>query len=254
MNPAAPTPVIPPLHVIVPGSILRREDFPEAAARLFEAGGEALALHLRAPELPGRPLFRRARMVARLAAERGGWCVVNGRVDVARAAGAQGVQLGRSAPPLSALRPWLGTLRVGVSVHGVRAARRAAEDGANHLVVGTVYATPSHPGRPGAGPERIERVRRGLAAAGSPLPLVAIGGIDPARVAEARAAGAHGVAVQRAVWEAAEPGAAVERLLAALADAPLDRAEASGPHGARSPGRGAPADGHGGDPQIPMSE
>ena len=82
---------------------------------------------------------------------------------------------------------------------------------ADYLVVGTVFATPSHPGRMGAGPELLARVQ-----AATSIPLLAIGGITPERVAEVVAAGASGVAVLSGIWGAAEPGAAVLGYLRSL--------------------------------------
>jgi thiamine-phosphate pyrophosphorylase len=106
-------------------------------------------------------------------------------------------------------------LWLGVSVHGAREAVEAARDGANFLILGTIHPTPSHPGRDGAGPELIRATRDELDAGGfDRVGIVAIGGIDAANMVETFAAGAAGVAVQRAVWEATDPAAAAGRLVA----------------------------------------
>ncbi len=207
----------PRLHLIAPASVVRDRAFRRRAARLWEACGSDLAIHLRARELPGRSLYERALQLSRQAEAHGGWCVVNGRADVARAAGAHAVQLGRSAPPLRAIRPWLGDeLQAGVSVHGADEALRAAADGANYLLLGTIYPTPSHPGRPGDGPSAVARVTRALQGASRTVPVVSIGGIRADRVEEVLQAGAAGVAVQRAVWDAEDPAAAARELLDAF--------------------------------------
>ena len=99
---------------------------------------------------------------------------------------------------------------IGVSVHSLEDCRRAEGAGADYLLLGTIFPTPSHPGEPGAGLSLIARC------AGSELPLIAIGGIDGSSVAEVLGAGAHGAAVIRAVWEAADPVLAVRRLCASL--------------------------------------
>jgi thiamine-phosphate pyrophosphorylase len=81
-------------------------------------------------------------------------------------------------------------------------------EGADFLVVGSVYPTASHPGRAAAGPALIR------AAAALGRPVIAIGGMDAARAVEMREAGAWGVAAIRALWDAADPAAAAMALLA----------------------------------------
>lgn len=202
---------VPRLHVICPDPVLARPDFPARAAELLAAGGDAMALHLRPRETPAGACFEVALRLARAADRSGGWLAVNGRVDLALAAGAQAVQLGRGALPTGAVRRLVaeGTA-IGVSVHGPVEAREAAQDGADYLLLGTIFPTPSHPGRPGTGPGTIEACAEVL------LPVIAIGGIEAARVPLVVRAGAHGVAVIRAVWAAEDPGQAAAGLLARL--------------------------------------
>ena len=103
---------------------------------------------------------------------------------------------------------------IGRSVHSVEGARRATGDGADFLVVGTMYATASHPGAEPAGPGLLRRVEEVTGA-----PLVGIGGINPDNVAEVMAAGASGVAVIRSVLAADDPAAASRELMAAISSA-----------------------------------
>lgn len=204
---------VPRLHVLVGDEEAARPDFAAIAGRLREAGGPELALHLRLREASDRALFRLAGSLAADARAAGGWCVVNGRPDIALAAGAQAVQLGDTAlPPGPVAALARGRLRIGASVHGEDEALEAVRGGANHLVLGTIHPTPSHPGRPGAGPALVRRVRRALAPLG-PIPVVAIGGIDRPRVAGVLRAGADGIAVRRAVWAARDPVGAARELL-----------------------------------------
>jgi thiamine-phosphate pyrophosphorylase len=129
-----------------------------------------------------------ARVVAR-AGGRATAVLVNDRADVARAAGAGGVHLpsaGLPAGRVRALGPegWL----VGRSVHGVDEA--GGPHGADYLLFGTMFAGGSKPeGSPVQGLDRLARV-----VAVSTVPVVAIGGIDPARAGSCVAAGAAGVA------------------------------------------------------------
>lgn len=213
---------LPPLHVLVgdeeaglagdegPG----REDFGGVVDRLLAAGEGEVALHLRLRRATGRRIHELAARVREGADRHGGWCVVNDRVDVALTAGADAVQLGGESLPVTAARRVLEEeAAVGRSVHGVGAARRAAGDGANYLVLGTIYPTPGHPERPGAGPGLVQEVVDEVGRNGPPV--VAIGGVDAGRVPDVRSAGADGVAVRRAVWTAADPAAAVRELLGA---------------------------------------
>ncbi len=185
-----------------------RADFMDVVRRLQEACGADLALHLRLRHASTSRLLEQASVIATAAEGLGGWCVVNERLDVALAAGAQAAQLGRRGLPLSAARRVAGRwLRLGVSVHDERAARDAVRGGANYVVLGTIYATGTHPEIRPHGPQIVERCR------GVGAPVVAIGGVDSGRVPELRIAGASGVAVIRAVWEAGDPVRAAQRLI-----------------------------------------
>lgn len=199
---------LPLLHVLAGDDQAGRPDFMEVVGRLQEACGADLAVHLRLRDPSGSRLLEQASVIAAAAEGLGGWCVVNERLDVALAAGAQAAQLGRRALPLSAARRVAGRrLRLGVSVHDEREARDAVRGGANYLVLGTIYATATHPEMRAHGPRIVERCR------GVGAPVIAIGGVDSGRVPELRSAGASGVAVIRAVWEAADPVGAAKRLI-----------------------------------------
>lgn len=139
--------------------------------------------------------------------------VVNDRVDLALALG-RGVHLTEASLPTRVVRALLpaGTL-LGRSTHDLVAAVRAAAEGTDYIVFGPIFDTPS---------KRVYGPPRGLEAlaevtAAVPVPVFAIGGIDVDRIAACRAAGAHGIAVIRALWADPDPGAALVRLLTALA-------------------------------------
>lgn len=203
--------MIPPLHVVTDTSTLMADGFNEAAARVLEAGGDRVALHLRGKELTGRRLLDVADRLLPVARTVGGTLLVNERVDVALLAGSDGVHLPEAGLPVQAVRSLLpaGAL-VGRSVHGPVALD--PDERPDYLLVGTIFPTPSHPGREGAGVDLIRRV--GGAAGG--LPLIAIGGITEGRIAEVVGAGAAGVGVLRAVWDARRPAEAVDSLLVEL--------------------------------------
>jgi thiamine-phosphate pyrophosphorylase len=199
---------IPPLHVVTDEAVVARRDFLDSARRIVEAGGAEVALHLRAPGASGRRVHDLAVALRSMTAQAGALLIVNDRVDVALAAGADGAQVGgRGLGPADARRLIGPDRLLGVSVHSVDDARAARDGGGDYLLAGTIWETASHPERRGAG---IGVVRE-IAALG--IPTIAIGGVTPERVAEARDAGAAGVAVIRGVWDAADPAAGVEEYL-----------------------------------------
>lgn len=200
--------IVPPLHVVTDDAVLGRADFLRRAMRVIEAGGPLLVLHLRGPRSSARRLFEVARALRDALYGTDGWLVVNDRVDVARAARADGVQLGARGLAVEDARRLLGPDGVlGASVHSADGARAARAGGADFVVAGTVWETASHPGRPGAGTGLV----REIAALG--MPTIAIGGVTAARAGRARDAGAAGVAVLRGVWDAPDPAAAVDDYL-----------------------------------------
>ena len=190
---------VPRLHVLASAGEIERPHGPATLRRLLRRP-HPIAVHVRA-RLPARRIYELSADLAGAARESGSWCVVNGRPDIALAAGAQGVQLGGAALGVREVRAMVAgsSLRVGASVHDPEEARERATEGVDYLVVGTVYETESHPGRKGRGP-----------------PLLAIGGVTLDRIPELARAGAYGVVVHRAVWESADPVEAADRLAAAL--------------------------------------
>ena len=160
----------------------------------------------RAPR--GRALYRAAAGLIRPARRTGSWLVVNDRVDVALVLGISRVHLGGRSMSASVARRLLGPdAQVGRSVHSVSEAG-GDEGRIDYLFAGAVFATPSHPG---IAPGGIDVVR--AVAAATPAPVMGIGGITVERAAPVVAAGARGVAVIRAVWDAPSPGDGVRRFL-----------------------------------------
>lgn len=195
-------------------------DRARAGARdLVAVVGDCLAAGLPAVQVRDRDagaaeLAGLARALRGATAARGAWLIVNDRLDVALAVGADGVQrTSRSLPVADMVAVADKRLRVGASVHSLDEARAAAAAGADWVVFGPVYDTPSkRPYGPPQGPAALARV-----AAAVDVPVIAIGGITPARVAEVRAAGARGVAVIAAILAAPDPAAATRAFLDALA-------------------------------------
>lgn len=199
---------IPPLHVVTDDGVVARPDFLDVARVVVEAGGTDVALHLRAPRASGRRMHDLARTLREMVVDAGALLIVNDRVDVALAVDADGAQVGARGLTAADARWMIGPDRLlGVSVHAVDEARAAMDGGADYVLAGTIWQTPSHPDRRGTGVGLI----REIAALG--IPTIAIGGVTPERAAQARDAGAAGVAVMRGVWDALDPVAAVSEYL-----------------------------------------
>ena len=183
------------------------QDALEAALR-----GGARLIQLREKDLAPREVFTLARQAQHLVERYGAQLLINSRADIARAVHAAGVHL-----PQDDIAPMAARLSLdeyclcGASVHSMATAQRAAQEGANYLVFGSVFPTNSHPGAAPAGIEKLGEIARATS-----LPVYAIGGIDEARARVCRAAGAYGIAVMSAVWQAADVAAAVRGLNAAV--------------------------------------
>jgi thiamine-phosphate pyrophosphorylase len=133
--------------------------------------------------------------------------LVNGHPALARALHV-GLHLPASAPPPAFPRPRL----CGRAVHDEGEARRALAEGVSYVVVGPVFSTRSKPGHPGTGVDALAR----LAGIVAPMPVFAIGGFTPERVATALGAGAHGVAVRSAILGAPDPARVAREFSEAL--------------------------------------
>jgi thiamine-phosphate diphosphorylase len=173
-----------------------RRRAPALAARVARAAHAGLDLvQVREKDLGGGALLALVREIVSAVSGTATRVLVNGRPDVARAAGAHGVQLPADGLPVAAVRAAFPELLVGASCHAALEAEAAAADGAAFLVVGPVFATPGKESR-ALGPHALAAIVR---AAG--IPVFAIGGIDAATTAAARDAGARGIAAIRPFLE-----------------------------------------------------
>lgn len=203
---------LPRLHAVTDAATLALDDLGIRAAAIASAGS-AVALHARDRQASAAALAGAAARFVALAAPAEAAVIVSGRADIAAALGAHGVQLRASdllptdARRVLAAGPAHRSGWVGCSVHSAAGAETAVREGADFLLVGSVYATASHPGQMGGGLELV-RITSRLG-----VPVIAIGGVTSERVAELRDAGAYGVAAIRALWGAADPAQAALALL-----------------------------------------
>ena len=176
--------------------------------------GGVKAVQLREKDLGGRELFVLAEKAKRLCQRYQASLFVNDRVDVALGVDADGVQLGSASMPVGVARELLGGKKlIGVSTHSTKEAGEAEKEGADFILFGPVYFTPSKAayGKPqGLGPlkEVVEKIS---------LPVYAIGGVRVENIIEVKATGIRGIALISAVLSASDPRAAAQSILKALA-------------------------------------
>ena len=185
----------------------------EAALRQATAGGVD-AIQVREKGRPAQEVL--AATAAALAAG-AGQVLVNDRADVALASGATGVHLPARGLPVDTARrllPRADGWLVGASVHSVAEAQAAAAAGADYVTFGHVFQSDSKPGLPPQGTGALRRVVEAV-----PVPVLAIGGIEPGNVAAILETGCAGVAVIRSVLAAEDPRRAAAALSAAMAAA-----------------------------------
>jgi len=174
------------------------------AVRLILAGG-VKTLQLREPMLSLREFYEIALFAVEAAHELEAKLLINDRVDLMLAAGADGVHLGWRSLPLKIVRKLVGPEKIiGVSAHSLRECLEAEAAGASYVTLGPVYATPSKYGI--LDPLGLEVVREVVSK--SKVPIVAIGGISPDRVAEVLECGVSGIAVMSGIMGADDVKAA----------------------------------------------
>jgi thiamine-phosphate pyrophosphorylase len=193
---------------------------PEDPAALLARAGERLAvrpacLQLRAKRMGAADLRRTAALLLPACRAAGVPLLVNDRLDVALAAGAEGVHLGQDDLPLAdALRIRASQrLIIGVSTHNLAQAQAACRYGADYLGFGPIFATQTKADAEEA--VGLDRLREVCAAVS--LPVVAIGGITLANVDAVAATGAAAAAVVATVDQASDPVAAARQVAAAFA-------------------------------------
>lgn len=176
------------------------------------AGGVRV-LQLRMKNLTDREALAATLAVVRRCDARGAVCLVNDRVDLVVLSGAHGVHLGDEDVPCEAARRLLGPgAIIGVTVRDEAGIARAAEQGASYVGLGPLFPTSTKVvDHPPLGVAQLARL-----CARSPLPVVAIAGIDLSNIAQVAGAGAHGAAVASGWLSAPDPAKQAAALVAAF--------------------------------------
>ena len=169
------------------------------------------AVQLRERDLPIRELLSLALDLQRELSDM--QLFINDRVDLAVALGCRGVHLRESSLPASVVRTLVRPSQLlGLSVHSIQGAVAAERHGADFVVLGPIYDTPSKRayGAP-LGLQVLEQAARAVN-----IPIFAIGGMTASRTREVRQAGAFGVAVLSSILSASNVEAATEKFLSAI--------------------------------------
>jgi len=203
------------LTVITDEVLARPRALSDVVQEALAAGAPTIQLRLKGAT--ARELLEAAHTLVPIVRSAGALLIVNDRLDVALAAGADGVHLGPDDPPVMDTRAVAAdTLSavadpfiVGYSTDTIDGAARAEAEGADYLGVGAVYATANKSDAGDViGLEGLRRVVKAVS-----IPVVAIGGITPARARAVAETGACGCAAIGAVMGSPEPAEAVRALL-----------------------------------------
>lgn len=198
------------LYVIVDREALGSCNETEVARQIAEGGGRII--QFRDKQRDKGEMLSVVRDLGQICSEAGSLFIINDAVDVALAAGADGVHIGQNDLPVSVTRGIVPQDKIiGCSVRTVDQALRAQEEGADYLGVGAIYPSPTKPEATVIGLESLRDIRRAVA-----LPIVALGGINEANVGDVLECGADSVAVIDAVLNARSIPAAVRRLISKI--------------------------------------
>ena len=170
--------------------------------------GGVTCLQLREKHLEDDAFLAEAREMAALCRRYRVPFIVNDRVDIALACGADGVHVGQDDMEVSAVRRMAGDkLMVGVSAHTVEEAVRAARGGADYLGLGAVFSTSTKADAGAMSRDTLKAICQAV-----DLPKVAIGGISAKNILELSGSGVDGVAVVSAIFGAPDPRRAAQDL------------------------------------------
>lgn len=195
------------LHLVTDRSLSQRRSLVEVVAEAV-AGGVS-CVQLREKSCSTREFLQEALALKALLQPLRVPLIINDRVDIALAVGADGVHLGQSDMPIDHARRLLGAgCLIGISAESVDDAIEAEQQGADYIGISPVFSTPTKTGTaPALGLNGIRQIRKLVR-----IPLVGIGGINQTNAKQVIAAGANGVAVVSAIMAAVVPQQAAAAL------------------------------------------
>ncbi|MGH7846868.1 MAG: thiamine phosphate synthase [Candidatus Binatia bacterium] len=178
-----------PLYGVVDPEQLKGRSPTHVFQALLQGG--VSVIQLRVKNLPAKNFLDLAREAREQTRAHNCFLVINDRVDIALAARADGVHLGQEDLPFHAARKLMGTKLIGVSTHDLAQAQAAEQDGADYIGFGPIFRTKTkQTGYAPRGVAMLQEIRRVVS-----LPIVAIGGITEANVAQVWQSGADAAAI-----------------------------------------------------------
>lgn len=199
------------LHLVTNRSLCIDRSLEDVVEKAVLGGVDVV--HLRERDISSNGLYQLATNLRCITLGRA-LLMINDRIDIALAIGADGVHLPGTSIPVYAVRKLAGKqLLIGKSVHSIKEAIEAESDLVDYIVLGTIYKTNTHPEKSASGPELIESVTSMI-----DLPVYAIGGIDARNAPEVMRAGASGIVAMRAILQAHRPEQAARILKATLTE------------------------------------
>ena len=193
------------LYVVITGAFCAGRPALEVLEQTLAAG--VRLVQLREKDLDDRSLYLRALEFRRLTKAAGALLIVDDRLDIALAAGADGVHLGQEDLPVSAARSLAPELIIGASTHSREEALAAQDAGASYVNIGPIFATQTKEAATPLGVEAIDLIAPRLR-----IPLTTMWGIKKENIRQVVARGARHPAVMTAVTAAPDPAAAAREL------------------------------------------
>jgi thiamine-phosphate pyrophosphorylase len=191
------------LYGIVDLGYVSADAAPVAAEKLLAGGVDVL--QLRAKDAPKSIVAGLAEEIHALTSPRDVALILNDHPDLLRDVPAEGAHVGQDDMSVAEARAAAGRpVIIGKSTHSLAQARAAAEEGADYIGFGPLFATPTKPGRPAIGLDYIAAVHTEVS-----LPIFCIGGIKPDNLAAVRAAGAQRIVIVSAWLQADDIASAV---------------------------------------------
>ena len=198
------------LYVIIDTQTLGLKNEVETARKAIRGG--ARIIQLRDKHHSKGELLAIAQKLKDLCHKSDALLIINDHLDIALAADADGLHIGQTDLPLSAVRRELPIDKiVGYSTTTLAQAMRAEADGADYVAVGSIFPSPTKGGSTVIGLERLRQIKQGIS-----IPLVAIGGISKDNIAQVMAAGADSAAVISAVLAQQNVERATRQLVAQI--------------------------------------
>ena len=196
------------IYLISDRKIIPRSSFWTRLEIILKAG--LPIVQLREKDLCDKELYAMAKKARVLTKRYGCKLLINGRWDIAKTVGADGVHLPQDSIPIQVVRQALGTgSLIGKSTHSLASAQKAQREGADFISFGPVFATPSKRiYGPALGLNALRKVCEKLS-----IPVFALGGIKPNNLRNVLDQGAWGIAVVSAIWKARNPAAATRAFL-----------------------------------------